>query len=64
MAGKSKIQKKIKELRDIIFLCNCILNDADNQQDYDTANDQLFMAEAELTELLRKQSSSIRQGRR
>lgn len=46
-----KQQKKIDELREIIFLCESVMRDADNQHDYEVAERELFQKEVELQEL-------------
>ena len=53
MVSKKK-QKQIDELLDIIFLCECVMREADSLHDYEVAEKQLFKTEVELQELERK----------
>lgn len=49
-----KQQKQIDSLREIIFLCECVMRDAETVHEYETAEKQLFETEVELQELENK----------
>ena len=51
MRKRSKRQKAIEDLLDIIWLCDCIINDPDTEEDYNTAMEQMEQTVKELEEL-------------
>lgn len=46
-----KIQREIDSLREIIFLCECVMREAETAYEYEAAEKQLFQTEVELQEL-------------